>query len=206
MYTLYYSPGTCATATQVILLELGQDVKIVDRAHVADFAAITPIQAVPVLVDGEHTLTEGAAIILHLLTKHENTLLPSHGFARQNAIQNILFANATMHPAYSRLFFIAANIDDEAVKQSALNQAADAISTLWRYVESLLQAQPYLGGNAPSAADILLAVYATWGAYFPVDINIGPRSRHMIETVQAMPNFQRTIEAQRIESEKNKDK
>lgn len=205
MYTLYYSPGTCAIAAQVILFELGQEVKIVDRAQVSDFSEITPVKAVPVLVDGERTLTEGAAIILYLLAKHQNSLLPTQGFERQEAIQNLMFANATMHPAYSRLFFIAANIDDEIVKQSTLNKAADAISALWDYVENNLQAKMYLGGDSPSAADILLAVYATWGDYFPVDIRIGSRSRQMIESVHAMPSFQRTIEAQRIESEHNED-
>lgn len=204
MYKLYYAPGTCAIATQVILFELGQEVKIVDRAQAADFETLAPVKAVPVLVDGEHTLTEGAAIIIHLLTKHQSAMLPTHGFARQNAIQNIMFANATMHPAYGRLFFISANIDDDVIKQSTLNKAADDITSLWGYVESKLESQAFLGGDAPSAADILLAVYATWGEYFPVDIHIGPRSRGMIEAIHAMPSFVRTIESQRIASEINK--
>lgn len=205
MYTLYYAPGTCAIATQAILLELGQQVEIIDRAQVADFATITPIKAVPILVDGDETLSEGAAIILHLLTKHQSSMLPSQGIERQNAIQNIMFANATMHPAYSRLFFVSSAIEDEQVKQSTLNAAANELSTLWEYVESKLQTQPYLGGDTPSAADILLAVYSTWGQYFPVDIQIGPRSRSMIEAIHAMPSYQRTVESQRIHSEQHED-
>ena len=41
-------------------------------------------------------LREGVAILLHLLNKHENSMLPTSGAPRQQAIQDIMFANATM--------------------------------------------------------------------------------------------------------------
>ena len=176
MYVLYYSQGACSVATQVVLRELGQEVKLIDVQQIDNFKAINPVASVPVLIDGDDTLTEGAAIMLHLLTKHKNALFPEKASERQQAIQDIMFANATMHPAYSRLFFLAQNINDEFVKQATLNKAAESINLLWQVIESQLTDKVFLGGDSPSAADIMLSVYSRWGAYFPVDIIIGEKT------------------------------
>ena len=176
MYTLYYLPGACSLATQVVLHELNQVVKIIDKQQVEDFNTISPVGTVPVLVDGETTLHEGAAILLYLLNKHENSMLPTSGPARQQAIQNIMFANATMHPAYGRLFFIAQNIKDEQAKQTAFTAAAENINQLWQVVEQQLSAKDFLGGDKPSAADIMLAVYSRWGEHFPVELTFGNKT------------------------------
>lgn len=206
MYTLYYSPDACSLATQVILHELDQSVEIKNVQQVENFNAINPVGAVPVLVDSNSVLTEGAAIVLHLLNKHENTLLAATGNEYQQGVENIMFANATMHPAYSRLFFIAQHISDEKAKQSAFVAAAQSIAYLWQVVEQKLAAQEnnasflggcFLGGELPSAADIMLTVYSRWGASFPVEIQLGPRVQKMIEGVLARPNFQRALAAEK---------
>jgi len=196
MYTLYYLPGACSLATQVVLHELDQAVEIIDKQQVEDFTVINPVGTVPVLVDNGNTHREGAAVILYLLNKHQNTMLPATGAARDIAIQDIMFANATMHPAYSRLFFIAQNINDEQAKQSAFEAAAQAITSLWQVVEQQLANQAFLGGEQPSAADIMLTVYSRWGASFPVDILLGDNTLKMLDAVQAMPNFQRALTAE----------
>ncbi|WP_147390857.1 glutathione S-transferase family protein, partial [Pseudoalteromonas peptidolytica] len=173
MYTLYYLPGACALATQVILRELKQPFELVDKRGVDNFLAINPTGKVPVLNDGGNTLVEGAAILLYLLNKHENNLLPQADvFHKQQAIENLLFANATMHPAYNRLFFTTGAIADEHARKPFLEAAAVAINELWVLVEKKLAQQAFLGGDQISAADIILAVYARWGDYFPVDIII----------------------------------
>lgn len=196
MYTLYYSQGACSVATQVVLRELDQKVKIVDVKSVYNFKAINPVGSVPVLIDGDQTLTEGAAIMLYILNKHKSSLFPEHEEDRQQAIQNIMFANATMHPAYSKLFFLAQNVSDEDVKQQALNKVAENITALWQVVEDQLAQQSFLGGENPSAADIMLTVYSRWGAYFPVDINFGEKTLKMLAAVQVMPSFIKTVEAE----------
>jgi len=200
MYTLYYSQGACSVATQVVLRELGQDVKIIDAQQDDNFKTINPVGAVPALIDGDKVLTEGAAIMLHILNKHKSSFFPEND--RQQAIQDIMFANATMHPAYGRLFFLAQNISDEKVKQETLNTAADSINQLWKIVEDKLSNKSFLGGDSPSAADIMLAVYSRWGTYFPVDIIIGDKATKMLKAVQAMPNFIKTDEAEQLTSAK----
>jgi glutathione S-transferase len=200
MYTLYYLPGACSLATQVVLHELDQAVDIVDRQQVSNFTAINPVGTVPVLIDGESTLREGAAILLYLLNKHPSHMLPTSGADREQAIQDILFANATMHPAYGRLFFISQHINDESAKQAAFTAAAEAINTLWQVVEQQLAGQAFLGGGRPSAADIMLAVYFRWGASFPVTIAQGSNTATMLAAVQAMPSFQRALTAEQAQS------
>ncbi|MFT6908456.1 MAG: glutathione S-transferase [Oleiphilaceae bacterium] len=200
MYTLYNLTGSCTLATQVVLNELNQDVTLIDKNKVGDYSSINPVGSVPVLVADEKTLREGAAIILYLLNKHENTLLPSSGVAREQGIQDIMFANATMHPAYGRLFFIAQSISNEEVKQSAFEAAAAAITSLWQVVEKQLTEKAFLGGDEPSAADILLTVYSRWGAHFPVDIPMGPNTKLMLDAVLSMPSFKNALAAEERQS------
>lgn len=196
MYKLYYLPGACSLATQVVLRELDQRFELIDKQAVDNFSAINPVGAVPVLVDGDQTLREGAAILLYLLDKHPNSLLPEAPVARQQAIENILFANATMHPAYGRLFFIQQAIDEGGAKQAAFDAAAQAISALWQSVDQQLQQQPFLGGDSPSVADIMLTVYYRWGGAFPVDIVVSERVARMTAAVMAMPSFEQAVAAE----------
>ena len=120
-------------------------------------------------------------------------MMPTEGLEKERAVQNILFANATMHPAYGRLFFIANNIHEDTAKQSAYQAAAGAINHLWSVVEQQLENQDFLGGAHPSAADIMLAVYSRWGGSFPVDIQVGPKTQKMLEAVLALPTFQQAL-------------
>ena len=200
MYTLYFMPDACSLATHVVLNELNQPVELIDKQQVSDFTALNPVGTVPVLLDGTQKLLEGAAIMLHILNKHPNAMLPSSGTARQQAIKNIMFANATVHPAYSKLFFIAHHISDENAKLDAFNAATETINNLWSVVESNLQHQDFLGGQKVSAADIMLTVYSRWGAHFPVDIQIGPRTQQMIDAVLAMPSFEAALAQEALKS------
>jgi len=196
MYSLYYLPGACSLATQVVLRELDQRFELINKQDLDNFAAINPVGAVPVLVDGDQTLKEGAAILLYLLEKHPNRLLPEAPAARQKAIENILFANATMHPAYGRLFFIDQAIGDASARQAAFDAAAKAISALWQSVDQQLEQQPFLGGDTPSAADIMLSVYYRWGGAFPIDIVVSERVSRMTAAVMAMPSFVQALAAE----------
>ena len=200
MYTLYYSPGACSLAIQAVLHQLDQDVKIINVNKIDNFKDINPVGAVPVLVDGDNSLKEGAAILLHLLEKHQSSMLPTSGPARQKAIHDLMFANSTMHTAYGRLFFIGASISDEKAKHEALNAAAQHINALWQIVESELGDNNFLAGEQVSAADFFLAVYSTWGAYFPIDVVFGEKSTALINRVQALPSYQKAVAAQQAES------
>lgn len=107
MYQLYYLPGACSQAIHVLLLELGQQVELINKNTVSDFAALNPLGTVPVLVDGDKVLREGAALVLYLLGKHPNSLLATSGAAREQAIENLMLANASLHPTYAKLFSCA---------------------------------------------------------------------------------------------------
>lgn len=194
MYTLYFIPNACSLATQAILNELDQESTLVHKLDADHFEALNPVGTVPVLVDGDKVINEGVAVILYLLNKHKNNLIPESGDARHRAIENMMFANATMHPAYGRLFFAQANVSDAAARQQVFDSAAVAINKLWQVVEARLEHTPYLGGHDISPADILLAVYSRWGEFFPVDIVLGPNSRLMVDAVLKRDSMQRAIQ------------
>jgi glutathione S-transferase len=197
MDTLYYSPGTCSLATQVILREIGAEFTLKNKKDVADFSTISKVGAVPVLHNGTRYLREGAAIILYLLEQHKNSLLPESGEARTQAIQNLLFANATVHPAYSKLFFLGNAAKDESQKIELMKAAAQSLDKLWTVVEDELGDKPFLGGSSVSPADILLAVYSNWGKFFPVEIHIPDTVQAMIKRVMQMPTYQASVNSEK---------
>lgn len=200
MYTLYYLPEACSLATQTVLRELGQNVRLVNKNDHPDFKSINPVGTVPVIDDGKYILREGAALMLHILKQHPSALFPEDEAGRIQATQNIMFANATMHPAYSRLFFIAQNMTHQTGQAEAYKAAQEWINELWQVVETQLVDQPFLGGQHYCAADIMLAVYSRWGEHFPVKIELGARTRAMLDVVLALPSFNASLEAERAQA------
>lgn len=199
MYTLYYLPDACSLATQVLLRELDQEFELIHRPPAEHYETVNPVGAVPVLIDGEQVIQEGAAIMIHLLEKHGSAFLPPSGQARTKVLQDLLFANATVHPAYGRLFFIAQHLSDGPEKQAAYAAAAEGVNRLWRIVNEQLANQPFLGGDTFSPADILLTVYSRWGTLFPVGLELGANVERMVMAITGLDSFRQSVAAERID-------
>ena len=124
MYTLYYMSGACSLAIHVVLNELGQQLKLENvrvpegQPRNPEFLKINPRGQVPVLVEEDgNPIREGGAIIAYLLDKHHSPMMPKSGKARAKALEWLMFANATLHPAYGRVFFTMRNVSDQKAKE-----------------------------------------------------------------------------------------
>lgn len=199
MYTLFYAPGACSMGIHVALNECGKPVKLekVDLAagqnRSPDYLRINPRGQVPVLVDGEQVIREGAAILIHILDKEGSPLLPKDGAARDVALEWLMFANATLHPAYGRVFFLKRNgVTDGPVMEAAVA----AVRKLWDEVEQKLAAQAYICGASLSVADILLTVIANWSGGVPGGVAFGPNTKRLLKEVSSRPAYQQAMAAE----------
>lgn len=205
MYKLYYAAGSCSMAVHVALLECGQDPALerVDlmagQQRTPEYLAINPRGQVPVLMDGDRVLREGAAILMHVLDKHQSPLMPQSGEARDMAMEWLMFGNATMHPAYSRCFFLKRNAEEGAVKEKLMDVAAAQINKLWEEVENRLHKNSYLCGEQITIADILVTVIANWSGNVPRPISFGPHTKKLFQRVIERPSYQRALAVEQVE-------
>jgi glutathione S-transferase len=193
-YTLYSSPGACSMAVHITLNEVGVPFTYMPtviangETRTPAFLKLNPNGQVPVLVNNEgQTQLEGAAQMVYLLdTYGDGTLLPKSGWHRAQALQDLMFGNATLHGTYSKWFW--------CMKQNAptelTNHAANAIQNLWGQIEARLEASegPYLQGAECRMGDILLSVIANWSDKFA----FGPKTQAMFKLVRQRPAYEKT--------------
>jgi glutathione S-transferase len=204
MYTLFFSPGACSMAVHVALNECGQAVELVNaELHGAqrnpEFLKANPRGQVPVLVEDGKVIREGAAQMIYVLDKHENPLLPKTGFARAAALEWLCWGNATLHPAYSRLFGAKRVSSDEAVQNAVAASAITSIQKLWDDTEAHLATSKYLAGDTVTIGDILMTVIANWNTYFEGQINLGPNVKRVLKEIIARPSYQKALKAEQVE-------
>ena len=205
MYQLYYSPGACSMSVHVVLNELALpfELKRINlqegEGQSAAFLMVNPRGQVPVLVDSSKAIREGGAIILYLLDEYKSILLPRSGMIRAAALEWLMFANATMHPAYSRAFFIMKNVADPVARDLLLKIVIDQINKLWDDVDNVLGKSRYITGKDITAADIMLTVIANWGGYLPQQPVLGNNIRRMLREVIARPSFAKALKAEQVE-------
>lgn len=205
MYKLYYGAGSCSMAIHIALNECNQSVTLhkIDlmsgEQRSPEFLAINPRGQVPVLVEGNTVLREGASILIHLFDKYNNPLLPKSEPARTQAIEWLMFCNATLHPAYSRCFFIKRNINDPTAQEQAMAIAIARVNDLWADIETCLSKNKYLCGSTPTAADILLTVIANWSSNLGKPVNIGPNTKRLLKEISHRPAYQKALQAEQVE-------
>src|SRR5580704_16486073 len=142
-------------------------------------------------MDDDLEIREGAAILIYLCEKHQSPLLPKSGKERAAALEWLCFCNSTLHPAYSRCFFLMRNAKDAAAKEQLLGVAMAMINKLWAEVEERLGKTAWIAGDTITIADILMTVIANWNDHLPSPITLGPRTKKLLQTVIARPSYKK---------------
>jgi glutathione S-transferase len=210
MYKLYYSPGACSMAPHVVLNEIGMPFEAVKvdlhagEGQKPEFLKINPRGQVPVLVtETGQVIREGAAILIYLMDKHQSPLLPAidknGGKDRAAALEWLCFANATMHPAYGKIFGLMRLDIDKATQEKLVKAGIEQINKLWKEVDTRLAQTPYIAGKDITAADILLSVIANWGGYFPAKPELGANVKRMLAEVTKRPSYQEALKSEQVE-------
>jgi len=205
MNQLYYSPGASSMAIHVILNELGivfEPQKIDLKAgegQSPEFLKLNPRGQVPVYVTNDQVIREGAAIILYLIEEYNSQLLPRNGKARTVALEWLMFANATMHPAYATIFFLLKNATDPAQKEVLFQAALAKVNKLWADIDTHLDKNRFVCGKDFTPADVLLTVMANWGSTFPQAVTLGGNVKRMLRDVIARPSYQKALKTEQVE-------
>jgi glutathione S-transferase len=205
MYKLYYSPAACSMAVHVMLNELNVPFELIETSIQAgntktpEFIKMNPRGQVPVLVDSGEPIREGGAIITYLLDKHTSPLLPKSGIERAKALEWLMWGNATLHPAYSRFFWLSKNVSDKAVVDAVSKPMLASIQALWDEAEARLAKTPFLAGNDVTAGDILLTVIANWNSWMPQPMTYGANVTRVLKAVAARPAYQKALATEKVE-------
>lgn len=201
-YELYTKAGSCSMAVHAVMNELGLNPKI----HIMEqgpqglkspeYLKINPRGNVPCLIEDGKPMIEGGAIITYLCDK-EGKMIPKSGFERAQALQWLMFANSTLHPAYSRTFWISSNLPAEQ-QEAAIKTARAQIQQLWEYVEGELEksGHAYLCGGEPTAADFLITTIANWN---PSAYKFGTKCKALFKNISSRPSYQKALSAEHVE-------
>ena len=209
MYKLYYSAGACSMAVHAVLNEIGAQFKLENannpetKTRSSEFLKINPRSAVPVLEINGFILREGIAILTYLLDNHPNSLLPKSGLERAQVMEWLAFANSTLHPAYSRCFFMHKILGEKAVENPLYKPAIAAIQKYWDEIEERLQNQDYICGRNCTVADILITVIANWSGFFKEPITFGKKTKAYFTKVSARPAFAQALKTEGVEYKAN---
>ena len=111
LITLYTSDTPNGRKVSIALEELGVDYEVTHiktlkgEQFTPEFLAINPNNKVPALVDGDQTIWESGAILLHLGEQHDpnGVILPKDPANRMDAIQYAFFQTGGVGPNLGRL-------------------------------------------------------------------------------------------------------
>lgn len=164
---LYHGKGSCSIAVRAALTLAGIDHQVipVDYANPTDeFLAASPLGKVPALDTGTDALIEGAAINLWIAANNPGAaLMPALDTAEgADALRWLLFAYATVHPAWHRAFFTARYVADPAHQEGVRQLAEDEVFRYFELVNAQLEKHAYVAGDQLTLADLYLGVTIHW--------------------------------------------
>ena len=162
------------------------------REHKApEYLAINPAGVVPTLrIEGE-TITEAAAIVMHLADLHpQAALAPALGSPqRAHYYQWMCFMANTLQPAY-RAWFYPSEPAGEGNAEAARAAARLKLEDAWARVAAHLPGHgPYLLGERRSAADFMLTMLMRWSRNMPKPSDRWPALHEHARRMKSLDSF-----------------
>ncbi len=161
----------------------------------AEYKALHPIGAAPVVTDGDLLLAESGAIVEYIIARYGNgrlVLRPDDlGFAQ--FLYWFHFANGTLQAGMGRLMLLnRLKLADDNPMLLATKARVDRAFDL---VEARVGTAEYLAGNELTSADIMMGFSLTTMRYFqPYDLSRSPKLIKYLGRIGARPAYRRAME------------
>lgn len=155
-----------------------------------EFVAINPNAKVPVLIDGDLTLTESAAILVYLAEK-TGKLLPASGAARARVFEQLFVHASGLSPAFGNAGFFR-KFAPEPIPL-AIDRFANEAQRIIGLFDTILGHQRFIAGDELSIADIAHYGWLWRRQFAEVSINDAPNVQRYVAELEARPAFQRGV-------------
>jgi glutathione S-transferase len=167
---LYHSQYTRSGRARWILEELGLKYDIERLAlgkgegRTPAYLAINPNGFVPSLVDGDLTMYESSAILMHLADKHpDKKLAPPVGSSeRAHYYRWMVYVPSTVDPVLANITFHTKLLPEDKRNASIAGAALSDFAKIAPILENAVAGKSYVVGNSFTAADIAVASAVGW--------------------------------------------
>jgi len=171
---LYYMPGACSLASHITLEWIGKpyETQRVSREEIKQpaYLALNPLGAVPVLTDGESTLTQSAAILEYLAElSPEAGLVPEDVRERAEMRRWLGLCNADLHRTFGDVFAAPRLVQDETGRKELIANSSAKLVALFTVVDQQLEGKQWVSGSR-SIADPYLYTLLRWAKGKNIDI------------------------------------
>jgi glutathione S-transferase len=208
---LYFAPGACSFVPHTLLETAGAEFEpVMVKLHKGEqneppFRAVNPRGQVPVLVDGETTVTQILAIVTWLDAKFpEQQFLPRDAFARARLLETLAWMNNTVHPTFTHVFmpYKFAGTPEAQAELKTFN--AKVYAGLLGEIEAMAQqaaaaGRPFLGGARFGPLDAYALTLLRWGGFAQIDPTGFPALWAHVQKVAQLPAVARAIERERLQ-------
>lgn len=153
-----------------------------------EFLGLNPAHKVPVLVDGDLTLTESAAIVLYLAEKYpEKGLLPSDPVKRAQVYRWIMFTMTELDQPLWRIARHSFIYPEDRRSPADIAIAREEFVDMAKVLEQHMEGREFIIGNTITAADCVAAYTIDWAGENKLLDGL-PRLRAYLERMYARPN------------------
>lgn len=199
---LYFSPGSCGLASQIVLRETEQKfdlIKVDFKTKMTvegDYLKVTPKGFVPVLkLDDGDLLTEGAVILQWIADKHpEYKLLPPFGAReRYKALEWLNFVASDLHKNMAVMF---SPFLDGTTK---IKFAEGNLTSKFEYIDEHLSGNDYVLGDQFSVADAYLYNVLSWPPRVNLDISQYSSIQKFMARMEQRPSVRASLEAEGLQ-------
>ena len=208
---LYFAPGACSFVPHSLLETAGADFEpVMVKLHKGEqneeaFRAVNPRGQVPVLVDGDETITQIVAIVTYLDAKFpQQQFLPREPLARARVLETLAWMNNTVHPTFTHVFmpFKFASTPEAQAELKEFN--AKTYARLLGELEAMARkaaaaGRPWLGGEHLGPLDVYSLTLLRWGGFAQIDPTSYSALWAHVQKVAQQPGVARAIERERLQ-------
>ncbi|MFK8019913.1 MAG: glutathione S-transferase family protein [Pseudomonadales bacterium] len=170
MYKLFYSAGSAAMGTRVLLEEIGAPYELIqstiamDEPRPPEQLALNPNGWLPVLTWDDGSMYEGAAITMFLCERHpEAQLAPEpNDVTRALYLQTLVYFSNSVQNAFQLSYYPERFADTKADESSAQRRGNRRLRETWQVIDDQIGDKQWVLGESFSAVDVYLFMLTTW--------------------------------------------
>lgn len=205
---LYYSPGTCALATHIILQEIGANY-LLAKVHLAskktegdaDYTRINPSGTVPALeLESEEILTENAVILQYLADTYgaEDLLPPMGTMERYRYMEVLNFITTEIHKTFSAVFNAEKIMNSKHQAETLKAACLQKLDQKFALISLKLGLNDFVMGNEFSIIDAYLFVMLMWAEKFKLNLSFYSNLGEYYRRLSARPSIVRAMKEEGI--------